>query len=81
MLTAKVIWFDASSGEGMATCVESGESLYLHFTCIAGIDKNGYAAPTTADQQRLRNLAGRSGNVTIYRNLYSARVATLDLGL
>ncbi len=80
-LTATVHWFDASSGEGVAVCDQSGESLYLHYTCIAGVDRNGYAAPTAADQARLRGIAGRTGAVTIYRNLYSARVATLDLGL
>jgi cold shock CspA family protein len=79
-LTATVHWFDATSGEGMAICDQTGEPLYLHYTCIAGIARNGYAYPTQADQQRLRGIAGRSGPLTVYRNLYSARVMSLDLG-
>ncbi len=80
-LTATVHWFDATSGEGMAVCDQTGESLYLHYTRIAGIARNGYAYPTQDDQLRLRGIAGRSGPLTIYRNLYSARVNTLDISL
>lgn len=81
MLTATVNWFDASSGEGIVTVLESGETLYLNFTCIAGIDRNNYQWPTEADRQRLAGIAGKTGPVTIYRNLYSARVQSIDIGL
>lgn len=81
MLTATVIWFDASSGEGQVQCDQSGELMHLHFTAIAGIDRNNFAYPSKDDQARLKGIAGRSGPMTVYRNLYSARVESLSIDL
>lgn len=79
METAKLHWFDVSSGEGMVVRDSDGKSLYLHYTCIAGIAKNGYVAPTAADQVLLGNLrAGDACRITTYSNLYSERVETCD---
>ncbi len=79
MQPAIVHWFDASSGEGMVETAD-GEHLYLHFTCIEGIDRNGYAWPAPDDQSALEGIAGRPCMITVYRNLYSARVDRCLLG-
>ncbi len=77
---AQLHWFDASSGEGMIKV--NGDSLYVHFSCIAGIDKNGYAFPKASDQILLSNLKpGDACKVTVYVNGYSARIETADFDL
>lgn len=47
-------WFDAASGEGMAKV--AGHFVYVHFSAIEGIDKNGYQWPTDADRVKLSAL-------------------------
>lgn len=68
-----IVWFDASSGEGEVEGTD-GEVYYLNYTCIDGVDKNNYAYPNDDDQSRLRGIAGRAVEFTLYTNLYSSRV-------
>jgi cold shock CspA family protein len=75
-----LVWFDATSGEG---CIQVEDRLlYVNYTCISGIAKNGYAYPTPSDQVLLGNLkAGDKCKVTIYTNLYSERIETAEFDL
>ena len=74
MQQAKLVWFDATSGEGEVE-LDDGEALYLHFTCIGGVSKNNWQWPTEADQRRMAQLeSGTPCQVTVYENLYSRRV-------
>jgi hypothetical protein len=77
MMPATLVWIDPTSGEGEVQLLATGELLYLHYTCIEGIDPNRYAYPTELDQARFRRLErGAPCEVTVYSNLYSRRVAT-----
>lgn len=79
-LLGKLQWFDITSGDGMV--IVGDESLYLHYSCIAGIDKNGYSHPTTSDRALLGNLKpGDPCRVTIYENLSSRRIETAEFDL
>jgi hypothetical protein len=79
-VNATVLWFDASSGEGVVQ-TDEGELLYLHYTCLLGWDKNNYLAPAAQDLARYPNgLAGLRCKVTVYENLYSRQVETCELG-
>lgn len=76
---ATILWFDVSSGEGVVELLDTKEYLYLHYTCIEGIDKNRYAFPIESDRVILRDRlrSGTKCSVSIYENLYSRRVEYL----
>lgn len=76
--SAQVLWFDPSSGEGQVE-LDCGLVQYVHYSCIVGVAKNGYHAPTLDDQALLGGLAGRRCAVTLYINLYSTRVESMML--
>lgn len=50
-------WFDHTSGEGMIR-LDSGLSIYVHFTAFNGIDNNNWVHPNTRDQELLKDIEG-----------------------
>lgn len=63
---ATVHWFDATSGEGMVKVEGLAGSVYMHFSAIKGVDKNGYSHPTEADQIKLASIEGIACTVTLW---------------
>lgn len=57
MKNGTIRWFDSLSGKGVIRG-ENGESYYLHFTAIQGINKNNYQWPTDEDQLKLKTING-----------------------
>lgn len=74
-IKGRVLWFDPTSGEGMVQA-ESGEAYYLHFTCVVGLQKNGYAYPAAKDKAKLPQ-PGWSVDFTLYRSANRAQVGRL----
>ena len=74
LTNATVIWFDATSGEGMVRVDGDDLAIYLHFSAIVGIDKNGYSCPMADDRETLKGISGKRCAVALYQNFYSTRV-------
>lgn len=77
--TGTIRWFDSKSGEGFVRRDSDQKSFFVHFTSIAGMDKNNHHWPTEHDQVKFSCIDGLPCEFEMIEDTHFVQVKSLVL--